>query len=238
MNRYTVPGMPITHLEFRFKLLTLCSCLLLYACTADPTEQAAPEPAARIKTYSYLCEGEDKTIVVTIDGERGHLFSYQLSQAIEREPELDAFSGSDVLYKPDNPPDLAPGQTAEITIKGVKHKNCKNNPRAAVWEAAKLRGVDYRALGQEPPWQLEISSSGFLLVTGYGENRVEFPYAEPQVNQAGRTTSYILQLDGNIIDITIRGEKCSDSMSGETFNSKVEVSWRGETLHGCGRALH
>lgn len=225
-------------LDYRFRLLTLCSCLLLYACPADPIEQAAPAPAARIKTYSYLCGGEDKSIVVTIDGDHGHLFSYQLSQALARETDSGDFSGSDVYYEPDNPPDLAPGQTAEITIEGVKHQNCKNNPRAAVWEAAKLRGVDYRALGQEPAWQLEISSNGFLLVTEYGANRVEFPYAEPQVNQAERSTRYESQLDGDNIHITIRGEECSDSMSGEIFSSKVEVSWRGETLRGCGRALH
>jgi uncharacterized membrane protein len=208
------------------------------ACPATSTDPAASAQPTDRKTYSYLCEGEDKSIVVTIDGDRGHLFSYPLSQAITRKSDSGEFSGSDVYYKPDNPPDLAPGQTAEITIKGARYENCKNNPRTAVWEAAKLRGVDYRALGQEPGWQLEISSRGFLLVTGYGENRVEFPYAEPQVNQAERSTRYESQLDGDNIHITIRGEECSDSMSGETFNSKVEVSWQGETLRGCGRALH
>jgi uncharacterized membrane protein len=220
------------------RFLILCSCLALYACTSTSTDPAASAQPVVGKTYSYLCEGEDKSIVVTIDGDRGHLFSYQLSQAIMRKSDSGDFSGSDVYYKPDNPPDLAPGQTAEITIKGVKHQNCKNNPRAAVWEAAKLRGVNYRALGQEPGWQLEISSRGFLLVTGYGEDRVEFPYVEPQVNQAERTTRYTSQLNGEAIDITIKGEECSDSMSGETFSSKVEVSWQGKMLSGCGRALH
>jgi uncharacterized membrane protein len=220
------------------RFLTLCSCLALYACPATSTDPAASAQPVVGKTYSYLCEGEDKSIVVTIDGDRGHLFSYQLSQAIMRKSDSGDFSGSDVYYKPDNPPDLAPGQTAEITIKGVKHQNCKNNPRAAVWEAAKLRGVNYRALGQEPGWQLEISSRGFLLVTGYGENRVEFPRTEPEVNQAERTTRYQSKFDGDSIDIIIKGEECSDSMSGETFSSQIEVSWRGKMLRGCGRALH
>jgi uncharacterized membrane protein len=225
--------------DYRFRLLTLCSYLLLYACAAEPTEQAISAQTAAMKTYFYLCEGEDKSIVVTINGDLGHLFSYQLSQALARKPESNAFSGSDVYYRPDNPPDLAPGQTAEITIRGVRHKNCKNNPRAAVWEAAKLRGVDYRALGQEPAWQLEISTGkGFLLVTEYGTNRVEFPYAEPEVNQVQRSTRYASQLGGNSINITIKGEECSDSMSGETFSSRVEVGWQGKTLFGCGRALH
>ena len=197
--------------DYRFRLLTLCSCLLLYACTAEPIAQAISAHPGAVKTYVYLCEGEDKSIVVTIDGDRGHLFSYQLSQALAREPEANAFSGSDVYYRPDNPPGLAPGQSAEITIRGVRHENCTNNPRAAVWEAAKLRGVDYRALGQEPAWQLEISTDkGFLLLTGYGADRVEFPYVEPEVNQAQRTTRYASQQRGNRIDITIKGEKCTE----------------------------
>lgn len=225
--------------DYRFKLLTVCSCLLFYACAPGPADSTISAQTAAVKTYVYLCEGEDKSIVVTLNGDRGHLFSYQLSQALVREPGANAFSGSDVHYRPDNPPDLAPGQSAEITIRGVRYENCSNNPRAAVWEAAKLRGVDYRALGQEPPWQLEISTGkGFLLVTEYGANQVEFPYAEPEINQAQRTTRYTSWLHGKRIDITIKGEKCNDSMSGETFSSRVELGWQGKTLLGCGRALH
>lgn len=225
--------------DYRFRLLTFCGCLLLYACTAQPIDHAVPAQTAIVQTYVYLCEGEQKSIVVTINGDRGHLFSYQLSEALSREPDTNIYSGSDTYYRPDNPPGLAPGQSAEITIRGVRHTNCKNNPRAAVWEAAKLRGVDYRALGQEPAWQLEIRvGQGFLLITDYGETRLEFPYAEAEVNQAQRTTRYVSRLDGNSINITIRGENCSDIMSGETFSSRVEVSWQGEILSGCGRALH
>ena len=38
-----------------------------------------------------------------------------------------------------------------------------------VWHEAKLRGVLFRAIGQEPGWLLEITDgSEILLVTGYG----------------------------------------------------------------------
>ena len=190
-------------------------------------------------TYSYRCEGEEQTIVVTLNGDRGHLFSRQASQAIQRQPGNSAFAGDDVYYLPDQPPDLAPGQTAEITIKGEKLVNCKNNPRAAAWEEAKLRGVSYRAIGQEPPWLLEIDrDKGFLLVTRYGENRQQFPYVEPVTDTAQRTSSYASQANGEGITITIRGGDCRDSMSGEAFSSQVEISWREQQLRGCGRALH
>ena len=58
-----------------------------------------------------------------------------------------------------------------------------------VWQKAKLRGVSFRAIGQEPGWLLEITNGKeILLVTDYGQNRVSLPYVEPVVDQAARRT--------------------------------------------------
>ena len=212
---------------------TLLICNIVTACAA-----AQPE-SGRSTTYSYRCDGADEAIVVILNGDQGHLFSSQASQPVQRDSESGAFTGKDVYYLPDQPPDLAPGQGAKITIMGKKLGHCKNDPRAAVWEAAKLRGVSYRAVGQEPPWILDIHrENGFLLSTGYERNEARFPYTEPESNAAQRSASYRSKLDDEQISITIKGEPCHDSMSGEAFSSRVEVEWRGQTLRGCGRALH
>ncbi len=48
----------------------------------------------------------------------------------------------------------------------------KNND----WHAAKLRGVAFRAIGQEPGWLLEIKNGEeILIVTDYGKNKNSFP---------------------------------------------------------------
>ena len=53
-----------------------------------------------------------------------------------------------------------------------------------VWHKAKLRGVSFRAIGQEPGWLLEITTgTEILLVTDYGETRTAYQYAEPEVDQ-------------------------------------------------------
>lgn len=177
--------------------------------------------------------------MVTIDGDRGHLFSRQLSQPIQRQADGVTFAGAETSYRPDRPPDLAPAQTAVITIGGESLGNCSNDPRAAVWEAAKLRGISYRALGQEPPWLLEIDrENGFLLVTGYGESSHSFPYSEPVSDTQQRSSRYRSQANGERIVITITVESCRDSMSGEGFSSRVEIAWREQLLRGCGRPLH
>ncbi|MGI9341533.1 MAG: COG3650 family protein [Gammaproteobacteria bacterium] len=105
-----------------------------------------------------------------------------------------------------------------------------------VWHKAKLRGVAFRAIGQEPGWLLEISNGEqILLVTDYGENRIILPYVEPVVFQDERRTEYRLPDHNTIIEI--RGEPCTDSMSGERFAVTVSLVLPDTRLDGCGRAL-
>jgi uncharacterized membrane protein len=105
-----------------------------------------------------------------------------------------------------------------------------------VWHKAKLRGVAFRAIGQEPGWLLEITNGEeILLVTNYGENRQNLPYVDPIVYQKERRTEYVL--DSYSTTIEIRGEHCTDSMSGESFEVTVTLFLQGRKLQGCGRAL-
>jgi uncharacterized membrane protein len=38
--------------------------------------------------------------------------------------------------------------------------------------------------------------------------------------------------------LELEGQRCNDSMSGETFPTRVSVTLNGRILQGCGRALH
>jgi len=106
-----------------------------------------------------------------------------------------------------------------------------------VWHKAKLRGVSFRAIGQEPAWLLEITTgTEILLVTDYGQTRSSFPYVEPIVYQEQRRTEYILDAYGTMVEI--RGEACRDVMSGEEFSVSVTIKQADRSLRGCGRALH
>ncbi len=107
----------------------------------------------------------------------------------------------------------------------------KNN----VWHKAKLRGVAFRAIGQEPGWLLEIKNGEeILIVTDYGQNRVAYPYVEPQEDKAARKTVFQVDADTSVL---IEGKPCSDTMSGEKFQTTVTVKTGMQTLKGCGRAL-
>lgn len=105
-----------------------------------------------------------------------------------------------------------------------------------VWHAAKLRGVAFRAIGQEPGWLLEITTGEeILLVTDYGSNRNSLPYVEPTVYQEERRTEFVLDSYDTVVEI--RGTHCTDTMSGEEFEVTVTIKQTDRELHGCGRAL-
>jgi len=105
------------------------------------------------------------------------------------------------------------------------------------WETARAAGVDFRAVGQEPGWLLDIYTRGIVkFAWDYGENYAEFAIAEPTYPQEG-VTRYEASSDGRALVVTIRRMPCSDAMSGQPYPSSVEVVIDGRTLIGCGRSV-
>ena len=117
--------------------------------------------------------------------------------------------------------------------------SCKNNRAMAIWEDAKLRGVDFRAIGNEPGWNLEIIKSEKIVFVGdYGQERYEFITTEPSIDRQARTTVYDVQNDKHELSVIILGRRCNDTMSGEAFETTVSVILDGKKYRGCGKALH
>ena len=105
-----------------------------------------------------------------------------------------------------------------------------------IWHDAKLRGVAFRAIGQEPGWVLEITDGEqILLVTDYGRNRHAYPYVEPRQDEAARVT--VFQVNQNT-SVLVEGKPCTDSMSGDVFETTVTITHGSRMLRGCGRALY
>ena len=115
-------------------------------------------------------------------------------------------------------------------------ENNTEKPTQNVWDRAKLRGVSFRAIGQEPTWLLEITDNReILLITDYGKERNSYSYVKPKVFQHERRTKYYLPVGGIIIEIV--GTPCTDIMNGEKFATTVTIATPERGLRGCGRAL-
>ena len=127
-------------------------------------------------------------------------------------------------------PEEAPAPAVETTAD-------PNAPPAPAWEDARAEGVDFRAVGQEPGWMLNIyRESKITLDWDYGQSRAEFPLSAPNTTQEG-ATSYSAQANGHTLSVTIRRFPCQDAMSGAAFPSTVQVTIDGQALQGCGRSV-
>jgi len=111
---------------------------------------------------------------------------------------------------------------------------CRSREPMAAPERTESEAAEFRAVGQEPGWNLEIfEGSRIVLIADYGESRIERPLPQPAVDRERGTTRW--QAGELIVDVTDR--PCRDSMSGESFEATVVVTWGERTLRGCGSAL-
>ncbi len=127
------------------------------------------------------------------------------------------------------------GGLATFEIRGRSFADCTSSPGAAPSAEVRGRSANFRARGNEPSWILEISPQQLTVITDLGERRTEFPYRDPTV--AGARTTYRSFVGTQELVVAIDRAPCSDTMSGELFDSTVTVTFEGATLYGCGRGL-
>ena len=205
-------------------MIGLAACLLL------PTRvHAAGGETVPPRTWAFVCPGDFGFVVRAEDG-----WAWVFLPGVTAR--LEVVAGSAPARYVGGGLHLAiDGQTGTLIKVGQAPRVCRNDPQQAVWEHAKLDGVDFRAVGNEPPWVLEIRErSRAVLTTGYERTRIERALPPPSNDPATRSSRW----DGGDLQIEVTLEDCLDTMSGERSSARVVVHWQGSELRGCGRALH
>ncbi|NNJ98032.1 MAG: hypothetical protein HKP12_12835 [Gammaproteobacteria bacterium] len=217
--------------------LIIFSCTLtLIGCTnhrIDEVLDSTSLSSTKAQTFVYEC-ADGFRYVARIEADKAWVFLPDKTLALSPVSTADGRA-----YAMDNYSFLIQGDQASLASDQVEHTNCRNNHAKAIWEHAKLNGIDFRALGNEPGWYLEISKKTALkLVTDYGQRSYRFNASTIEADQHSRTTVYKASNADDRIAVTITGTSCQDSMSGETFSATVSVVLNGTSYSGCGRALH
>ena len=225
----------------RWKWLLPAGFALLTACTANDTYRTGREPViapesaetSRPATFVYECE-PDFEFVARQNGDQVDLFLPDRRLTLQRAP-----ASTLAIYGGEEGAAFSIfGESARLEIAPDRSYNCVNNPARAVWEEAKLRGVDFRATGNEPGWYLEIANGkSILFVTDYGARRHVFPATEPRIHQEAAMTVFETANDAHALSVTLRGEGCRDTMSGAAFATRVSVRLDKEDYTGCGMSL-
>ena len=100
------------------------------------------------------------------------------------------------------------------------------------------RDRDFRAVGQEPGWQLELRiGSEMRLTYDYGKNSAVTPAARAQVDARTGTRSFHAVTEANDLRVEIVPVTCQDSMSGKSFPATVTVTLNDRSYRGCGESL-
>ncbi|MDQ4088075.1 MAG: hypothetical protein M3177_08745 [Pseudomonadota bacterium] len=86
----------------------------------------------------------------------------------------------------------------------------------------------YRALGQEPGWNLTIADGMIDYVGDYGETRIRVARPDPRPSINGRR----YETQRLIVDINY--SRCNDAMSGHGYEHQVLVIADGQSVRGCG----
>jgi uncharacterized membrane protein len=144
----------------------------------------------------------------------------------------------------DAQPDSAPAQGSQateeepdtaLTVDTVQDTYFENSE--VVWLEARDRGVEFRAVGQEPGWVVEIGSEQLTVLANYASDTLVADVPVPVVDSTTWTTSYRVRADSVDVRVDIRDDPCADTMSGERFTATVTLVLNGTVLHGCGRSL-
>jgi len=199
----------------------------------DGAATAAAEARVDAVTAVYDCPG-GRSFVTRIQGDTAWLFLPGNTV-----PAIHTPSGSGAKYTDGVTTYWSHGDEAMIEAPGFEARECRNNRRAAVWEHAKLNGVDFRAVGNEPGWHLEISRGrSIVFVTDYGQARYDFRAPEPDVDQDGARAVYRTGDGDHELVVQLEGRRCLDTMADDEYETTVTVTLDGRELRGCGRALH
>ncbi len=213
--------------------LALGAALLLAGCAApegsiEMAPQPQPIPAVQTAPVTLVMECESATVPTRIDGDTAWLFLPGQTLKASR-----AVSASGARYDAGDVTLWLKGEEGLLIQPGQPDQHCRNNRRAAIWEGAKLDGMDFRGIGNEPPWILELWPEEVVLKTGYEQQRRAWPRPEPVTLE--RASRFDL---GDGVSVVLEGKACADTMSGEGFETTVTVTDGGRTYSGCGRALH
>lgn len=213
-------------------LVTLSGCSYMttqHASSANPVTGPTPE----IRTYVYEC-ADGYSFIARTETDRAWLFLPGKTvdlQRVESAPDT-KYTGNSITF-------WNKGDQAMLSTGTLNYADCNNNRARAIWEHAKLNGVDFRALGNEPGWNIEISNKrDILLVTDYGQQSYRFSDATIKSKAHSRKTVYNARNEQDLVEVVITGTPCRDSMSGEPFPASVSVLINERRLNGCGRPLH
>lgn len=126
------------------------------------------------------------------------------------------------------------GEAARLALPGEAVRVCVPARQASPWNEAVLRGLAFRAVGNEPGWFVEVdggSSPRLRATLDYGERQLDVP------NVQRTADGYRGTAGGQAVTLVVRRTACADGMSGQRFEATAILRVGGRDYTGCGAFL-
>jgi len=128
------------------------------------------------------------------------------------------------------------GEQAMLAYDGAFYRNCQRRSEREARDPVERRPVDFRAIGNEPPWLLEVvEGHNINLITEYGQKRLQLE--EPEKTVTPEQITYHVNDDANRLAVMVKREACSDTMSDKVWPNSVSIWWNSRHYNGCGTFL-
>jgi uncharacterized membrane protein/membrane-bound inhibitor of C-type lysozyme len=214
----------------RAGLITLA--VLAGCASGRGTTRPADIPFEVSNRYVYECEGDYRFSV--------HVHPDSVVLRYETEtttlPQVETVAGA--RYSTGEITFASEGMAGIFEAPGRSFDECVGRLAETPWEESALLGYDFRAVGQEPGWLVEIDNDGGIhLETDYGETEIHVAETPDRVVEAADTRSYAVRADSHDIRIVIEEERCEDTMSGEAYPNTVTLVLDGRQYAGCGTSI-
>lgn len=225
MNSFVFP-------KTRTATLPLAAMLMVAACGTPPP--APTGSGSTLQAHVWQCSDGSKINTRNLSSPPGialHTGGETLTL-----PQVRAASG--VRYQDSVMQFWAKGDSATLERKAGAAVDCREVRSLSLLEDARVRGVTFRGVGNEPGWRLEIGPAHrVMLEDGYGSTRIVFQSLPPAPETTSGVTIHESTSSSHRLKVTLRRQTCADTMSDETFPYSVDVEIDGARRRGCGTSL-
>ena len=126
------------------------------------------------------------------------------------------------------------GTTATLRVGADQHASCTGQNASTPWDVARMLGVDYRAVGREPTWSIEIQDDRYLRFVIEGSSAMHLALPE-STGEAARRVYRTAGSPG--LEVIVEEKPCREPTMSDPLPHTVTVTYQGIPYHGCGTSL-
>lgn len=219
-----------THVTDRWRtsVLLACGALTLAAAACLPRSRPLTD-VPMDETWVYSCPADFRFSARLMN----EVVSLRLPDRTTAVPRVGSSAGT--RYRAEALDFTRNGASATLQADGRTHADCTGQRAETAWDVARMLGAEFRAVGVEPAWSLEIDDGQRMRFLIEGSSEVIAP--TPEATRNGTSTSYRATSVGHAISVTIDAQPCTVAVLGPGLTHTVTLTVDGFPYVGCGRVV-